>query len=468
MTARAASRPSTGQRFDAAFDKAARNITEVGEPEVIESIRQGSRRLLSLLRRVLRTAIRRPDRQVFQRPRAAFNTVRADCDRLLRLNQEAMRRKADAASATARQMVLHHAGAGHRPDGRRHRRRVQPVERHSGPVRQLTEATTRVAGGDLDAAVPVRSNDEIGALASGFNRMAERIRELRRSDLGQLLVAQQTTEAAIDSLYDPVIVTDSEGRVTRVNAAAERLFGPRAEVRRQADRRRSRAKRASSQAVTDVLRSEAGRGVGERRRSAAVGRRRRPAGVPHPLDADARRRRSPGRRGDAARGHHASQRDQPAEVRVHRRRVARTADAADERPDGHPSAARRRRRAARPSGSRRFSQVCRDDTARLDRLMRELLDLSKIESGDLAPEPVSRASVGYRTRSGRVGASAGGGPRPATEHRRAARFARCLRRPRPDRAGHRQPGDECVARDAVGRQHHRGRGTPRRQTSRSR
>jgi signal transduction histidine kinase len=30
-------------------------------------------------------------------------------------------------------------------------------------------------------------------------------------------------------------------------------------------------------------------------------------------------------------------------------------------------------------------QVCRDDTARLDRLMRELLDLSKIESGEATP-----------------------------------------------------------------------------------
>ena len=68
--------------------------------------------------------------------------------------------------------------------------------------------------------------------------MAERIRELRRSDLGKLLVAQQTTEAAIDSLYDPVIVADGEGLVTRINPAAERLFGARAETRRQVDRRR--------------------------------------------------------------------------------------------------------------------------------------------------------------------------------------------------------------------------------------
>ena len=55
--------------------------------------------------------------------------------------------------------------------------------------------------------------------------MAERIRRLRNSDMGKLIVAQQTTEAAIDSLYDPVIVTDEDGRVTKLNPAAEEIFG---------------------------------------------------------------------------------------------------------------------------------------------------------------------------------------------------------------------------------------------------
>ena len=93
------------------------------------------------------------------------------------------------------------------------------------PLRQLTVSTARVAGGDLDAKVTVGSRDEVGVLAVEFNRMAERIRQLRRSDLGKVMVAQQTTEAAIDSLYDPVIVTDGEGCVTKLNPAAEEIFG---------------------------------------------------------------------------------------------------------------------------------------------------------------------------------------------------------------------------------------------------
>lgn len=37
--------------------------------------------------------------------------------------------------------------------------------------------------------------------------------------------------------------------------------------------------------------------------------------------------------------------------------------------------------------------MCREDTARLDRLMRELLDLSKIESGDVTPVRASTRSA---------------------------------------------------------------------------
>ncbi len=48
--------------------------------------------------------------------------------------------------------------------------------RLSTPVRALVEASRRVAQGDLGAQVPVRSNDEIGELASSFNSMAASLR----------------------------------------------------------------------------------------------------------------------------------------------------------------------------------------------------------------------------------------------------------------------------------------------------
>jgi two-component system, cell cycle response regulator len=55
----------------------------------------------------------------------------------------------------------------------------------SGPVVELSEAAARAASGDLDIAIPVRSKDEVGQLATAFNHMTSElqtyIRRLERS-----------------------------------------------------------------------------------------------------------------------------------------------------------------------------------------------------------------------------------------------------------------------------------------------
>src|SRR5262249_25608549 len=46
------------------------------------------------------------------------------------------------------------------------------------PMSELLEAMARAEGGSLEVAVPAAAQDEFGRLATGFNRMIERIREL--------------------------------------------------------------------------------------------------------------------------------------------------------------------------------------------------------------------------------------------------------------------------------------------------
>lgn len=45
------------------------------------------------------------------------------------------------------------------------------------PIRRLTEAATRIAGGSLGERVEIKSDNEIGALSDSFNQMAQRIEE---------------------------------------------------------------------------------------------------------------------------------------------------------------------------------------------------------------------------------------------------------------------------------------------------
>jgi nitrogen fixation/metabolism regulation signal transduction histidine kinase len=75
----------------------------------------------------------------------------------------------------------------------------------------------------------VRSSDEIGELARDFNAMADSLERYRSSSLGELLQAQRASQAAIDSLPDPVIMFGLY-EVLNVNEAATRLLGIGAEA----------------------------------------------------------------------------------------------------------------------------------------------------------------------------------------------------------------------------------------------
>jgi len=368
-------------RFNNAFDRAAANITEPGEREAVEAIRRERDQYYREYDAFLSATGDRTS-LYFRVLEPRFDMVRAECDHLLRLNQEAMRRKAAAAVATARRfyvitlglaLVLMAIGVG---IGASLSKSILK------PVRQLTEATTRVAGGDLDATVTVTSADEVGALAAGFNLMAERIRELRRSDLGKVLVAQQTTEAAIDSLYDPVIVTDSDGRVTRINPAAERLFGARASVVGRPIVQVARDPRIM-QAVTDVLQSK---------RAAAS---ETAEVLPWAVDGTRRAfrtRSTPMRDAD----------DRLVGVVTLLEDITHLSEVSRLKSEFIAAASHELRTpltsiqmgvhlllegAAGPLDRRQTEilEACREDTARLERLMRQLLDLSKIESGATAP-----------------------------------------------------------------------------------
>ena len=98
------------------------------------------------------------------------------------------------------------------------------------PLRALGEAARRIGAGDMKARASVASMDEIGKLSQDFNQMAKRIEDYRQSSLGELLQAQLALMSAIDSLPDPVLVVGIDGQVTTVNVAAADILGMPANV----------------------------------------------------------------------------------------------------------------------------------------------------------------------------------------------------------------------------------------------
>jgi NtrC-family two-component system sensor histidine kinase KinB len=95
------------------------------------------------------------------------------------------------------------------------------------PLSRLTASVREIEQGNLDLNLPVTSHDEIGQLATAFNAMAGRLRELRRSNRARLLRAQQTSQLAIDNLPDAVAVFSPEMEVELANRNAVSTLGLR-------------------------------------------------------------------------------------------------------------------------------------------------------------------------------------------------------------------------------------------------
>ena len=79
----------------------------------------------------------------------------------------------------------------------------------SRPLQQLKKASTAIGKGQLDTRVDIRSNDELGMLASTLNNMAERLQHTT--------VSQSYLDNIIESMMDSLVVLSPQGEINKVN-----------------------------------------------------------------------------------------------------------------------------------------------------------------------------------------------------------------------------------------------------------
>jgi two-component system nitrogen regulation sensor histidine kinase NtrY len=132
----------------------------------------------------------------------------------------------------------------------------------TGPIQNLAEATQRVAEGDLDFQLEVRSQDEVGTLVESFNRMTRDLKigkaeieaaqgTLHRAN-EELDQRRRYMEIVLSRVAAGVLSTDRAGRITTLNAAAREMLGITADASGQSYRRV--LPRELEGAVTDLLR----------------------------------------------------------------------------------------------------------------------------------------------------------------------------------------------------------------------
>jgi signal transduction histidine kinase len=93
------------------------------------------------------------------------------------------------------------------------------------PIRRLARDARRIAQGNLEHRVEWSSHDSFGVIAGELNRIAVRLRELRESEAGRRQMEFQLSDAVLQSIFEPIIVTDGKGHLLKVNQAAAELLG---------------------------------------------------------------------------------------------------------------------------------------------------------------------------------------------------------------------------------------------------
>jgi len=92
------------------------------------------------------------------------------------------------------------------------------------PAEKLTQSVRRISQGQLNQKIDINTDDEIGELGREFNKMTERLRTYEQMNIHQLIAEKKKSETIVESIVDPVIVTDRQGYLILMNQAAATVF----------------------------------------------------------------------------------------------------------------------------------------------------------------------------------------------------------------------------------------------------
>lgn len=98
------------------------------------------------------------------------------------------------------------------------------AERIVRPIRRFMEASRKISLGDYAVQVSVETGDELGRLAEEFNQMAHQLGRYHEMNIEQIISEKNTGEAILSSIEDGLVVFDTKLKVTAINPAARRLL----------------------------------------------------------------------------------------------------------------------------------------------------------------------------------------------------------------------------------------------------
>ncbi len=94
------------------------------------------------------------------------------------------------------------------------------------PITAMKEGAVQFAAGDLSHRLEVPGSEEIGGLAEALNSMAAQLDDR----ISTITSQKNQLEAILTSMVEAVVAIDNDGRIARINTAAERFFNVKGEA----------------------------------------------------------------------------------------------------------------------------------------------------------------------------------------------------------------------------------------------
>ncbi len=202
----------TIQSFEENLEKQTQNITEPGEKQATEKLKES----FALL------AKNNADESVKAQ-------IRQDLFAIMKLNLDAIKQKSDIAKHTAETANLSIAIVGTLCFLIAFNLLVNLPNNIANPIKELTLSIKEIANKNYSERVHFTSHSEFGDLAKSFNTMAQKLEEYHDSNVYKLLFEKKRLETLINNMNDPIIGLDNEGIILFANDEALKIIGLKSE-----------------------------------------------------------------------------------------------------------------------------------------------------------------------------------------------------------------------------------------------
>ncbi len=208
--------------FSEWMGRAKDNVTIEGERAVLARIDSAYSAYLTAFTDLLRTTSveDRPMDRYLSDLLPVFRAVREASIELRDLNRQTMSAASDRADAVAHRAVWVVGIIGVVALGGGGIFSLILSNRLVRPIRDMRAAAQRIAEGDYDVTVEPQTSDELGRLAEQFNEMAAELRRYRDLNVEKILAEQRKLAAVLRSIDDGLVVVDEDFAVQEMNPAA--------------------------------------------------------------------------------------------------------------------------------------------------------------------------------------------------------------------------------------------------------